>query len=79
METIITINNVDTGEYFFTTDHCQPHNLGKQWVPVTTRLPMTVVPRRTCPDGIVGDRETYVKVFHASGREIRNPESNFQA
>lgn len=79
MDTLIVISNVNTGEYFFTTDHCQNHNLGGAWVPITMRLPMTIVKRESCPDGIVRDKETYKKVFHKSGKEIPNPDSKFQA
>lgn len=79
MERLIVISNIDTGEYFFTTDHCQSHNLGNNWVPITHRLPIAVFPRTSCPDGIVKDKETYKKVFHHNGKEIPNPEPNFQA
>ena len=30
---IVTITNMDTGEYFFSTDHIQP--MPEEWVPVT--------------------------------------------
>lgn len=78
-KTIITIGNLDTKEYFFTTDHCQNHNLGNGWVPVTIYLPMVVVKRESCPDGVIRDKETYKKVFYTDCKEIPNPNAEFQA
>lgn len=78
METIIVISNVNTGEYFFTNNHCQNHNLGSHWVPVISRIPMEVVKRESFPDGIIKNKEDYKKIFHADGIEIPNPDSNCQ-
>jgi hypothetical protein len=60
MESIITISNLSTGQFFFTTDHCQNHGLGPNWVPCTATLPMHVVPRPCVPDGVVRTKEDYV-------------------
>lgn len=79
MDTLIVICNVNTHEYFFTTDHCQNHNLGKEFVPITNYLPMQVVPRDSCPDGWVKNKEDYKKVFHIGETEIPNPDPKFQA
>lgn len=78
MDTLIVISNVNTGEYFFTKDHCQDHTLGSNWVPCTMRLPMQVAKRESCPDGVVRNKEDYKKVFHVSGKEISNPDPKFQ-
>lgn len=79
MDSIITISNVNTGEYFFTTDHCQNHNLGPDWVSTTSTIPMEVVARECLPDGIIRNKEDYKKIFHAEGKEIPNPDPNFQS
>ena len=79
MDTLIVISNVNTGEYFFTKDHCQDHKLGSNWVPCTMRLPIHVVKRASCPDGLVKTKEEYKKVFHPNGIEIVNPDPVYQA
>jgi len=78
-QVIITISNVDTDEYFFTTDHCQKHNLGNSWVPCTTTIPITVAVREALPTGIVNNKEDYKKVFDTHMREIPNPQPEYQA
>jgi hypothetical protein len=77
MKSIITISNLSTGQYFFTTDHCQEHGLGPDWVPCTATLPMHVVPRPCVPDGIVRTKEDYVNVFYTDDTEIPNPDPTF--
>lgn len=79
MSTLIVICNSNTKEYFFTTDHCQNHNLGDYFVPVTMGLPLFVVKRESCPDGWVKNKEDYKKVFQYDGKEIPNPDPKFQA
>lgn len=78
MKQIITISNIETKEYFFTTDHCQDHNLGSSWVPVTAYVPMDVVPRKELPSGRIENKEDYKKVFYNDYKEIQNPDSKFQ-
>lgn len=75
---IITISSEDAGKFFFTTDHCQNHGLGGDWVPVTTYLPMKVVPRESLPDGIIKNKEDYKRVFCNDLEEIKNPQEEFQ-
>lgn len=75
---IITISNLSTMQYFFTTDHCQDHGLGDDWVPCTYKLPGYVEPRACVPDGYVRTKEDYVNVFLDDMQEIPNPNSNYQ-
>lgn len=88
MNQIIIICNVDTNEYFFTTDHCQPHNLGEQWVSTTNTLPMQVTPRESLPSGIITNKEEYKLIFCRRVpysdiveyyKEISNPDPKYQA
>lgn len=83
-EYIITISNVNTGEFFFTTDHCQPHQLGSEWVSCTYGpLPGHVVARESLPSGLVENKEDYKKVFvgmdWCPAVEIPNPNPLYQA
>ena len=75
---IITISNIDTKEYFFTTNHCQDHNLGNSWVSCTYTIPMYVEPRKSVPDGIIKDKADLVSVFYDDMIEISNPDSKFK-
>lgn len=85
---IITVSNLDTMEYFFTTDHCQKHGLGDKWVPCTYRLPMQVTPRESLPFGLVTNKEELKTIFYNKlpitdqdifYKEIPNPQSEYQA
>lgn len=78
MNRIITIGNLNKKEYFFTTDHCQEHGLGGDWVPVTSALPMHVVKRESLPDGVIRNKEDYKKIFYNDSMEIPNPNPEFQ-
>lgn len=78
-EAIIAIANLDTKQFFFTTDHCQRHNLGSEWVPTTIYVPMKVVARESLPDGVIKDKEDYKKVFCDDLEEIKNPQAEYQA
>lgn len=50
---------------FFSDDHCFGYNvLPKEWVPGTSYLPFTCVPRPGLPDGVVRTVEDYITVFH---------------
>lgn len=75
---IVVISNVDSGEYFFSTDHCQNHGLGNKFVPCTHYIPSCVVPRDSVPDGIVKNVSDLVAVFYYDMIEIPNPDSNKQ-
>lgn len=78
-QTIITISNLNTMEFFFTTNHCQKHALSNDWVSCTTDLPMSVVPRESLPSGIITNKEEYLKVFERGLTEIPNPQPEYQA
>lgn len=75
-EKIVVISNEEF--YFFSTDHCQKHKLGSDYVPVTHYLPSYVVARESVPDGIVKTKEDVVAVFYHKLKEIPNPDSNFK-
>lgn len=82
---IITIQNVETEQYFFTTNHCQEHGLGSNWVPCTYGpLPGYVTPRKELPSGIINNKEDYKLVFgqryfiNGPAEEIPNPQPEFQ-
>lgn len=50
---------------FFSDDHCFGHNvLPKEWVPVTTYLPLSCVPRPGLTDGVIRTVEDYITVYH---------------
>ena len=67
MEQIVTISNVNTDEFFFSTDHCQPHNLGECWISCSIRLPMWIVPRENFEDGWIRTKEDYLRfLIHSS-------------
>lgn len=70
MTTIITIENTDTGEFFFTTDHCQPHNLGEGWVSVTNYRTTREVVKRVIETPSAGWLDM---------KEIPNPQPEYQA
>lgn len=76
---IITISNLETHEYFFTTKHCQPHNLGPDWVSCSARIPMHVVPRKGVEDGVISTVAQYNEVFNSDMKEILNPQPEYQA
>lgn len=75
---IISISNEDTKEVFFSTDHCQKHNKGNNFVPCTYSLPMYVVPREGVEDGIVDGIEKLIRVFYKDFTIIPNPDPQFQ-
>ena len=88
--TISRINDNGNEEYFFTTNHCQKHGLGNQWVSCTYTLPMKIVPRDGLPSGLVTNKEEWKAVFEKSPIidefgiqckciEIPNPNPEFQA
>lgn len=87
---LITFTNIDTNEYFFSTDHCQQWRCQElydhksviadndNWVPCTSRIPLWVVPRSELPNGWITNLEDYVNIFHNDGKIIRNPDKEFQ-
>lgn len=78
MKTSITvISSHETGNYFFSTDHCQEHGLGNSYVPCTYNVPMMVEPRKSVPDGIVKNFEDIKSVFYFDMTEIENPQKKY--
>lgn len=64
--------------YFFSTDHCQKHNLGDSYVPCTHTIPSRCKPRKTLPDGIIKEKTDLVNVFYDDMTEIENPDPKFR-
>lgn len=73
---IVIIFNVETNEFFFTTDHCQETT--NEWVPVTYYLPINVKERKELPTGIVKTKEDLVNIFCSDLEEIKNPNKILQ-
>lgn len=81
--TVIIHSNSNTGEYFFSTDHCQGVRARETYpdgfVAATIALPHSVVPRPSLPSGWVETVEDVIKVYHPDDREIPNPDPRYQA
>ncbi len=69
----------DMKNFFFSTDHCQKHELGNDFVSTTFYLPMIVTPRESLPSGIITNKEELQKVMLYDEIEILNPDPKFQA
>ena len=52
MKTITIISSLARKLFFQSTDHCQEHGLGNDFLPVTYTLPMQVFPRNSLPNGL---------------------------
>jgi hypothetical protein len=68
----------DERTYFFSTDHCQEHGLGENFVPCTHSIPSWVYPRECVPDGWINTKEQLVSVFYHDMKEIPNPDPRYQ-
>lgn len=76
--TICTMSksNGDRTSRFFITDGHGYHrgrwlsDLPDQWVATSVTLPMRVVPRPGCEDGVVDTVEKYIVVFHQHDTQI---------
>lgn len=70
-------------EFFFSTSHLQrfdsPIKIDDSFVPISGRIPTTVIPRPSLPDGYIDTMEKYIMIFHGDEKEIPNPDSKFQA
>lgn len=76
---IITVQNVETDEFFFSTEHSD-QGLGEPWVPVTHYLPKEVAPRPGFESGMIRNRKDLKKFNELCGeKEIPNPDPNKQA
>lgn len=71
-------------EYFFSTDHCQgvegraKGTYPEGFVPTTHYLPRSVVPRPELPSGRVETLEDLLLIFYSDGKEIPNPDPQYQ-
>ncbi len=74
---VILHSNLERGEYFFSTDHCQPKTPAG-FVPITTTLPHRVTPRPALPSGVVATIEEMVLIYHDDQKEIPNPDPRYQ-
>lgn len=84
---IVIHQNIDTLEYFFSTDHCQGEKSrrgaalypqGEGWVPVTHYFPSAVAPRPTLPSGVIETVADIITVYYFDYTEIPNPDPNYQ-
>lgn len=78
MRSVVIISNYTSKEYFFSTDHCQPHELGDNWASVTHYLPSRVVPREGLEDGIINHVKDLIKVFYNDYHKVLNPDIEYQ-
>lgn len=70
---ITTVENVDTGEFFFSTEHSD-QGLGEPWVPVTYYLPRYVTPRSGFERCVIKNKEDLKTFKEVCGHEeISNP------
>lgn len=78
-DVVIILDNIDTREFFFTTDHCQPVD-NKNYVPVTFYLPYHIVPREHFETGILNTQKDIKRFLeHCGSKEIANPNKEYQA
>lgn len=81
---VVVHTNVNTGDYFFSTDHCQKTHAPQTyptesgWVPTTYYLPQGCVPRPSLPEGVIRTQADVVTIFHHGDREIPNPDPRYQ-
>ena len=73
---VITFSNHERGEFFFSTNHCQ--NVTDDWITVTQRLPMKIVPRPGFEDGMIRSIDGLVAIFFSDMKLIANPDVRFQ-
>jgi hypothetical protein len=76
-EKIVIHSNLNTNQFFFSTDHCQRFEGDRDWVPVSAYLPMYVVLRPCVPNGMVDTIEKFIAVFHDDETEIANPDIRY--
>ena len=76
MKTITIISSLDRKLFFQSTDHCQEHGLGGDFIPVTYTLPMQVSPRNSLPNGLIRNLDELISVFYDDMTEISNPNKN---
>ena len=84
MQMVTVFENLESGQFFFSTDHSQrfPSNQEsalEEFVPVTTYLPMPVRPCPEIPSGMLTTREDVVVYSHKGQQEIPNPDPAYQA
>jgi len=73
---VITFSNREKGEFFFSTDHCQ--EVTGDWVPVTQRLPMKIVPRVGFENGMIRSIDGLIAIFFSDMELIANPNVRFR-
>lgn len=77
MKTITIISSLDRKLFFQSTDHCQEHELGSDFIPVTYTLPMQVSPRKSLPNGLIKNLNELISIFYDDMIEIPNPNKNY--
>ena len=83
MKIITIFSSLETGEYFFSSDHCQklPSNFDnyESFVPVSYTIPQEVAPRPGLEHGAIKTVGDLIFVYHRFEREIKNPNKEYQA
>ncbi len=84
---LVTLENCTIKQYFFSTDHCQqirstvplPASPSQRdWVPCTIYLPYHIVPREGFEDGVIKDKDDYIRFrAHCGDTLIKNPDPAF--
>lgn len=74
---VTIISSLDRKIFFQSTDHCQKHKLGNDFVPTTYKLPMKVIPRKSLPSGLIRNIDELISIFYDDMIEITNPDKNY--
>ena len=74
---IVIIRNVETDEWFFSTNHCQS-GLSSNWVPCTMTSPYNITPREGFEEGILKSLNDFRRFENIDGSEIDNPNPEFK-
>ncbi len=77
-KSIVIISNMSNKTFFFSTNHCQKHGLGDDYVPCTHTIPNLVTPRETLPSGLIKNVQDLITVFYDDMIEIPNPDQKMQ-
>ena len=79
LEPIVIHQNVKTGDFFISTDHCQL-NTTEDFVPVTFYMPYHITARKGFEEGIIRTKTDMKRYLESNGdKEIANPNPIFQA
>lgn len=75
---VVIITNVETEEFFFSTNHSQPIS-NPDFVPCTYYLPFKIVPREGFESGVIKTAEDLERFkIHCGGKLIENPNRKYR-